>query len=790
MRTNVLLLAFALLRVTYAQTPGSPSATLNSGLPNLYYPTAPTIITGVTSTDPRLIPQAGPDTGSGPCPTRTSTIPPCILTSQNNNARQDVNLNEPILSSSNVQTKFGAVSAQFLVDTTGIPLGFTNNPVYAQPLYVYQLTTGQNALFVATLNGEVYAFDADNTSTPTEIWSRDETQSAPHQGLKHNCDTAGGLGSSVANPILYLDFVGVISTPVIDLSNGVIYVVNACVKHDTSQHWYLNVLDLTTGNTHIGSNSPVEIAYSVNASGPPPNWQPSGPQQNFSALSQLQRPSLLLTGNTSGKRSVLVGFGTGVSEGGPMSKAYQGWMFDYDVSTPSSGIALAAPTNPFITQCLATSQDPTTRGHSPDCTSYTFSEPTGSSTSPNPCSDGGGTWMASRGPAAAGGNAFFVSGNGGFQWCGEAYGCTEWCTYNPPIPGSGTNLTAAQQFTDFSESVMKIDMTSVWNASPTSTQPAAFWPSDYFLPSTLPGSVPDPLNCGANGTSSCTYFQVLTQNDWDMGIFGVVLFDDCYYDSGTGGTNCTTSMSLAGSKRGDAYAMLQSSLGQYQTSDGDVATSYLNPGSPNSNCTRMINGISQPQCDEIRSVAYWKPSNMPTGTTPPGGFLVAWPWSESLSSYQWSYVTALSQYNLVHASTMSINPWGTTPALFPGGTLSMTVNVSEGTCGSSAAAVVWATGAPTPNPQGSCGILNSRNCTGYLAAYKLDVGSTCTSGALTQIWPSSLPATPDFLKAPYAIPTIVNGRAYVPTYGLHDSVNNNYDRSGIQVYACLNANCQ
>ena len=276
-----------------------------------------------------------------------------------------------------------------------------------------------------------------------------------------------------------------------------------------------------------------------------------------------------------------------------------------------------------------------------------------------------------------------------------------------------------------------------------------------------------------------------------MGIFGVVLFDDCYYDSGNSSVGCLTSMSLAGSKRGDACAMLQSSLGQYQNSDADVATSYLNPGSIYQTCNRVIDGLTtQQQCDEVRSVAYWKPSNMPTGTTPPGGFLVAWPWSESLSSYQWSYVTTSSQYYFFHASTMRTNPWGTTPAVFPGGTLAMTVNVAERTCGSSAAAVVWATAGPNPNPPGSCGIFNGRNCTGYLAAYKLDVGSTCTSGALTQIWPSSLPATPDFLKAPYAIPTIVNGRAYVPTYALYHSSHNNYDLSGIQVYACLNANCQ
>jgi hypothetical protein len=171
-----------------------------------------------------------------------------------------------------------------------------------------------------------------------------------------------------------------------------------------------------------------------------------------------------------------------------------------------------------------------------------------------------------------------------------------------------------------------------------------------------------------------------------------------------------------------------------------------------------------------------------------GGFLVAWPWSESLSSYQWVSSGPPPQYNFVKDYTMSSNPWSSL-TLFPGGTLAMTVNVSEGSCGDTAAAVVWATASPTPG-SGSCGPLDARNCTGYLVAYKLDPGSPCTSGTLSYIWSATLPSTPDFEKAPYAIPTVVNGKAYVPTYGLYDSVHSNYDLSGIQVYACSSSDCE
>jgi hypothetical protein len=55
--------------------------------------------------------------------------------------------------------------------------------------------------------------------------------------------------------------------------------------------------------------------------------------------------------------------------------------------------------------------------------------------------------------------------------------------------------------------------------------------------------------------------------------------------------------------------------------------------------------------------------------------------------------------------------------------------------------------------------------------------------------PEGLPTQPDFYKAPYAIPTVVNGKAYVPTYALYDSTNGSYDKSGIQVYACSTSNC-
>jgi hypothetical protein len=195
-KTTVAILS---LMMTIAQTALSqtfpPSSTLDTGLPNIF-PTPPSITTGASSTDPLLGETRStgtlPPSGSGPCPGYPN--PPCVLTAQNNNARQDVSLGENVFKTSNLGS-FGAHKAQFPVDTSGVPTG-TFNPIYSQPLYVSNLTIGGTAhdvLFVVALNGEVYAYDADNITTPTKLWYRDETNTASGmKGLKHNCDSLSG----------------------------------------------------------------------------------------------------------------------------------------------------------------------------------------------------------------------------------------------------------------------------------------------------------------------------------------------------------------------------------------------------------------------------------------------------------------------------------------------------------------------------------------------------------------------------------------------------------------------
>jgi len=324
------------------------------------------------------------------------TGPPCVLTVQYNNARQDASIYENALT---VGSVMGAMAGKsiFKVDKSGLPIPygtnppFPTNPVYAQPLYVAGLTVGAgtyNVLYVAALNGEVYAYSADHASVSSTsecvtvgtngcLWFRDETNSPGMRGLKHNCDTGAGPGNSVVGPAIpgYLEFAGTISTPVIEAKGAAaaIYVTNLCAKTDASEHWYLNALSLTSGAT-LGVT---EITYNTIVS------SPNGPQQAFAPASQLQRPGLLLASSTAAGvcssppcRSVIASFGTAVDE---TTMQYQGWMFAYNGNSPST-LSSQTPA-PYTTECY---YPPETTGRPAACDPLDAEYPF------NQCGQGGG----------------------------------------------------------------------------------------------------------------------------------------------------------------------------------------------------------------------------------------------------------------------------------------------------------------------------------------------------------------------------------------------------------------
>src|SRR2546426_7878459 len=129
-----------------------------------------------------------------------------VFTYHNDLARTGQNLNETILSPSNVNsTSFGKLFAN--------PV---DGQVYAQPLYVANVVIPDqgthNVVYVATENNTVYAFDADTQGAP--LW---------HTSLSINGGTA--VPSSDVNCSDLYPVIGVTSTLVIDPTTNTLYIV-------------------------------------------------------------------------------------------------------------------------------------------------------------------------------------------------------------------------------------------------------------------------------------------------------------------------------------------------------------------------------------------------------------------------------------------------------------------------------------------------------------------------------------------------------------------------------------
>jgi len=136
-----------------------------------------------------------------------------VLTAQNDNARSGANLNESVLSTSNVNvSQFGRLFSRSL-----------DGYLYAQPLYVPNVTISgsgtHNVVYVATLHNTVAAFDADNPSQATPFWQMNLGPSWP-------CCPTGFLSPEM----------GILSTPVIDPATSTFYVVAATYENGSYLH--------------------------------------------------------------------------------------------------------------------------------------------------------------------------------------------------------------------------------------------------------------------------------------------------------------------------------------------------------------------------------------------------------------------------------------------------------------------------------------------------------------------------------------------------------------------------
>jgi hypothetical protein len=214
---------------------------------------------------------------------------------------------------------------------------------YAQPLYVPNVTIPglgtHNVLYVATMNDTVYAFDAD--SSGPALWSVNLASLFSTTALPWGEFNLPPNAPPMTN-------LGILSTPVIDPSTNVMYVV-ACTLENGTVAYRLHALDITTGDEPYGPGVLINATYAG---------------VTFQPRYLTQRVSLALA-----NKQVIFGFGAMEQE---YAGNYSGWILAYDELTLQQTGAFATTTT----------------------------------------TSGSGVWQSGRPPAIdAAGNAYLFTGN-------------------------------------------------------------------------------------------------------------------------------------------------------------------------------------------------------------------------------------------------------------------------------------------------------------------------------------------------------------------------------------------
>jgi hypothetical protein len=313
-----------------------------------------------------------------------------VLTWHNDNWRDGLNSTEIVLNQSNVNaTQFGKLCSTIF-----------DGQIFGQPLVVS--TGGQNTVYVATQNDSLYSINGTNCSVIRSASLLETSEEAVQ------CTDVGGGKCQTISPII-----GILGTPVIDLSTNTIYLVSeselttgTCkpAKRKPSSCFIhrLHALDLTTFAEKF--DGPVAIAGAYQ-------------QLSFVSSSHIQRPGLLELGGVmpNGDSGIYIGFSEMDGSGKPGVNIVSGWVFGYDAQNLA-----AAP--------------------------YVWSS--------TPDGEGGGIWASGAGLAAGldspGGATYLylVTGDGDFT------ANTGGSDYGDSFVKLTTSLVPSSYFTPFSQACM------------------------------------------------------------------------------------------------------------------------------------------------------------------------------------------------------------------------------------------------------------------------------------------------------------------------------------------------
>ena len=236
---------------------------------------------------------------------------PGTFTYHNDNSRTGQNLNETVLTLSNVnQNQFGKL---FSYGLDGI--------AFASPLYVANVSIPaqgvHNVVYVATEHDSVYAFDADGLSG-TPLWHVSFLGSGV---TTVPCADTGECGDIPTE-------IGITSTPVIDSASGTMYVVAKTKEGSSSWVQRLHALDISSGAEKLGG--PVVLQASVPGTG-------DGASRGKCGLSMLshenQRPGLLLNNGV-----VYLGFAAHGDQ-----HPWHGWILGYNATTLEQTMVCTQP---------------------------------------------------------------------------------------------------------------------------------------------------------------------------------------------------------------------------------------------------------------------------------------------------------------------------------------------------------------------------------------------------------------------------------------------------------------